>query len=272
VRVSPDGARLALATPTDVWTYDAARATRSRLTTNPAQNRSPLWTPGGQRIVFTSTRAGYPELFWRSADGSGDDERLFARSREFLDVLASSWSPDGKQLLFSEVSPNGQNAISRMAIAQRSEGEVLLRNESRLSFPALSTDGQWMAYVSEVSGRAEIYVERYPQLGQRQRISTDGGTRPLWSHDGRELFFLDGRHLLAVPVKSSATRLEAKRPEVLFDAGLSIRGVGSWPYDVARDGRFFILRDTQTESSGTPSSLAVVLNWFEELKRRVPAN
>ena len=274
VRLSPDGARLALATTTDVWTYDAARGTRNRLTTNAAQNRSPLWTPDGQRIIFTSTRAGYPELFWRSADGSGDDERLFARSREFLDVLASSWSPDGKQLLFSEVSSNGRNAISRMAIAQRSEGEVLLRNESRLSFPALSPDGQWIAYMSEASDRAEIYVERYPQLGHRQRISTDGGTRPLWSHDGRELFFLslDGRHLLAVPMRSSATTLDAGRPQVVFEAGLSIGGVGPWPYDVARDGRFFILRDAQTESSGTPSNIAVVLNWFEDLKRRVPAN
>jgi eukaryotic-like serine/threonine-protein kinase len=274
VRLSPDGARLALATPTDVWTYDAARGTRNRLTTNTAQNRSPLWTPDGQRIIFTSTRAGHPELFWRSADGSGDDERLFARSREFLDVLASSWSPDGKQLLFSEVSPNGQNAISRMAIASRSDGEVLLRNESRLSFPALSPDGRCIAYMSEVSGRAEIYVERYPEFGHRQRISTDGGTRPLWSHDGQELYFhsLDARHLLAVPMKSGATRLEAGRPQVLFEGGISIRGVGSWPYDVARDGRFFILRDTQTEKGGTPSTMAVVLNWFEELKRRVPAN
>jgi hypothetical protein len=126
--------------------------------------------------------------------------------------------------------------------------------------------------MSEASGRAEIYVERYPQLGQRQRISTDGGTRPLWSHDGRELFFhsLDGRHVLAVPMRSRSTTLDAGRPQVLFEAGLSIRGVGSWPYDVARDGRFFILRDTQTESSGTPSHIAVVLNWLEELKRLVP--
>jgi eukaryotic-like serine/threonine-protein kinase len=161
-----------------------------------------------------------------------------------------------------------------MAMAQRSEGEVLLRNESRLSFPALSPGGQWIAYTSEASGRAEIYVQRYPQLGHRQRISTDGGTRPLWSHDGRELFFLslDGRHVLAVPMRSSATTLDAGRPQVLFEAGISIRGVGSWPYDVASDGRFFILRDTQTESSGTPSSMAVVLNWTEELKRLVRTN
>ena len=96
VRVSPDGARLALATQADVWIYDFARATRSRLTTDPAQDRSPLWTPDGQRIIFTSRRAGYPELFWRPADGTGRDERLFARSKEFLDLLANGWSADGK--------------------------------------------------------------------------------------------------------------------------------------------------------------------------------
>jgi serine/threonine-protein kinase len=272
VRVSPDGARLALATPTDVWTYDALRATRSRLTTNPAQNRSPLWTPDGQRIIFTSTRGGHPELFWRPADGTGRDERLFARSHQFLDVLASGFSADGKHLLFSEVSPSGQSAISRMAIEQPSEGEVVLKNEFSASFPAVSPDGRWMAYMSNTSGRAEIYVERYPQLGSRQLISTDGGQRPLWSRDGRELFFhsLDGRQMLAVPIQSGLT-LQAGRPQVLFDAAMSIEGVGVRPYDVGREGRFFIIRGVQTDGGGgAPSNIIVVLNWLEELKRLVP--
>jgi serine/threonine-protein kinase len=272
VRVSPDGARLALATPADVWIYDAARATRSRLTTNPAQNRSPLWTPDAQRIIFTSTRAGHPELFWRPADGTGGDERLFARSKEFLDVLASGWSPDGKQLLFSEVSPSGQSAISQMAIERPTQDAVLLNKEFSASFPAVSPDGHWLAYMSNVSGRAEIYVERYPQLGSRQLISTDGGHRPLWSRDGRELYFhsLDGRHMLAVPMQPGST-LKAGRPQVLFEAAMTIQGVGVRPYDVAPDGRFFIIRGVQTEGeSGTPSNIIVVLNWLEELKRLVP--
>jgi eukaryotic-like serine/threonine-protein kinase len=272
VRLSPDGARLALATPTDVWTYDAARGTRNRLTTNAAQNRSPLWTPDGQRIIFTSTRAGHPELFWRPADGTGRDERLFARSRESLDVLASGWSADDKQLLFSEVSPSGQSAISHMAIERPSEGAVLLNKEFSASFPAVSPDGHWMAYMSNVSGRAEIYVERYPQLGSRQLISTDGGQRPLWSRDGRELFFhsLDGRQMLAVPMQPGST-LKAGRPQVLFEAAMSVQGVGVRPYDVAPDGRFFIIRSVQMEGGGgTPSNIIVVLNWLEELKRLVP--
>ena len=105
VRVSPDGTRLALATQDDVWIYDFARATRSRLTTDPAQDRSPLWTPDGQRIIFTSRRAGYPELFWRPADGTGSDERLLARAKDLIDLRADGWSADGKQFLFTEVSP-----------------------------------------------------------------------------------------------------------------------------------------------------------------------
>ena len=104
VRVSPDGARLALATEDDVWIYDFARANLSRLTNHPAQDTNPLWTPDGQRIIFTSKRAGYPELFWRPADGTGSDERLLTRGKELLDLFATGWSADGKQLLFSEVS------------------------------------------------------------------------------------------------------------------------------------------------------------------------
>jgi len=231
-----------------------------------------LWTPDGQRIIFTSTRAGYPELFTRAADGTGRDERVFARAKEFLDVLASGWSADGRQLLFSEVSPSGQSAISQMAIERPSEGAVLLNKEFSASVPAVSPDGHWMAYMSNVSGRAEIYVERYPQLGSRQLISTDGGQRPLWSRDGRELFFhsLDGRQMLAVPMQPGST-LKAGRPHVLFEAALSVQGVGVRPYDVAPDGRFFIIRSVQMEGAGgTPSNIIVVLNWLEELKRLAP--
>jgi len=122
-----------------------------------------------------------------------------------------------------------------------------------------------------VSGREEIYVERYPELGNRQQISTSGGRVPVWSRDGRELFFgsLDGRQMLAVPVQSGTT-LVAGRPQVLFEdamvASLSFR-----PYDIAPDGRFLIIRNGHTEAGGgTASNLIVVQNWTEELKRLVP--
>jgi len=272
VRVSPDGARLALATQADVWTYDFVRATLSRLTTDPAPDRSPLWTPDGQRIIFKSTRAGYPELFWRPADGTGSDERLLARAKDLVDLVPHSWSADGKQLLFTEVPPNIQCAIEQLTIERPSDVKVLVKSEFCNSFAAVSPDGRWMAYQSNVSGRNEIYVERYPELGNRQQISTGGGRIPLWSRSGRELFFtsLDSRQMFAVPVQSGTT-LVAGRPQVLFEYAMQVPAGGARPYDIAPDGRFFIIRSGQADAVGaTASNLIVVQNWFEELKRLVP--
>jgi serine/threonine-protein kinase len=131
-----------------------------------------------------------------------------------------------------------------------------------------------MAYQSNVSGRNEIYVERYPELGNRQQISTGGGGIPLWSRDGRELFFgsLDGRQMFAVAVQPGTT-LVAGRPQVLFEFAMLGPVVGFRAYDIAPDGRFLIIRGDQAEAAaGTASNMIVVLNWFEELKRLVPVN
>jgi hypothetical protein len=129
VVVSPDGTRLALATQTDVWTYDVMRATLSRLTTDTALDTSPFWTPDGQRIIFTSNRAGNRELFSRAADGTGSDERLLARAKDLLDLRGSGWSADGRQFLFTEVSATVQCAIGQIAIERPSEAKVLVTSE-----------------------------------------------------------------------------------------------------------------------------------------------
>ena len=275
VRVSPDGARLALATRTDVSTYEFARATLSRLTTDPAEDRSPLWTSDGQRIVFTSRRAGYLELFSRQADGTGADERLLSRAKNLIDLHADGWSPDGSHVLFTEVSPASpinQCAIGETPIERSSDVRVLVKSDFCNQFSALSPNRLWMAYQSNVGGREEIYVERYPELGSKQQISTDGGVRPLWSRNGRELFFggLDGRQMFVVPVQSGTT-LVAGRPQVLFEAAMIAPAVGSWTYDLAPDGRFIvILRAEEKTGSGTAPGLILVQNWFEELKRLLP--
>jgi dipeptidyl aminopeptidase/acylaminoacyl peptidase len=277
VRVSPDGARLALATPSDVWTYDFARATLSRLTTDPAPDTRPLWTPDGQRIIFTSTRASYPELFWRPADGTGSDERLLARAKDTVDLIATGWSTDGRQLLFTEVydagvPPSRQCAIGQIAIERPSDVKLLVKSEFCNDRGVVSPDGHSIAYRSNVSGRDEIYVERYPELGSRQQISTGGGRVPLWSRDGRELFFssLDSRQMLAVPAQSGTT-LVAGRPQVLFVGAMFPTQSEARPYDIAPDGRFLIIRSGQAEGDGgAAANLIVVQNWTEELKRLVP--
>jgi len=282
VRVSPDGSRLALATERDVWTYDFGRATLSRLTTDPAEDRSPLWTPDGERIIFTSRRAGYPELFWRPADGTGSDERLLGRARDHRDLFASGWSADGKQLLFTEVPSSNPPpcAIGQIAIEHPADAKVLVKNGGCNLRAAVSPDGRWLAYASRVSGRDqigrdEIYVERYPELGNRQQISTGGGSLPLWSRDGQELFFgsLDGRQMFTVPVKSGAT-LIVGRPQLLFEFAMQNQETG-WTsaYDLTPDGRFIaISRGPEETGGGAAPSLVLVQHWFEELKRLVPVN
>ena len=266
VRVSPDGARLALATRANLWIYDLTRATLSRPTTDPVA-RSPLWTPDGQRIVFTSRRAGYPELFWRPADGTGSDERLLTRAKDLTSLRANGWSADGRHLLFVEASAT--SAIGEIAIERPSDVRVLVKGDSP---SAVSPNGHWMAYQSNESGRTEIYVERYPELGSRQPISTSGGRLPLWSPNGRELFFssLDARQMMVVPVQYGKT-LVAGPPQVLFKFAMLPILFGSRPYDIAPDGRFLIIRSGQAEvAGGTAPEIVLIQNWFEELKRLVP--
>ena len=277
LRMSPDGTRLALATDLDVWTYDFNRATLSRLTTNPASDTRPLWTPDGQRVVFTSDRAGYLELYWRPGDGAGSDERLLTRAKDLIDLRAENWSPDGKQLLLVEVSssaPRVECVIEEMPVERPSTVKILVKNDFCNDHPAISPDGHWMAYQSSLSGRNEIYTERYPELGDRQQISTEGGRNPFWSGDGHELFFEtpDFRHVLAVSVQS-ARSIVFGRPHDLFNIfTASPSGGGNRPIDIAPDGRFLIISGGQADGDVPPSNIVLVQNWTEELKRLVPSN
>jgi serine/threonine-protein kinase len=273
VRVSPNGAQLALATQDDIWIYDIARAGRTKLTTDPAPDIAPMWTLDGKRIVFTSRRAGYSELFWRPADGSGSEERLLSRSHDSIDLNANSWSRDGSHLLFAEVSSNKQvvASIEQLSIAHPEESQVLLKNDANHGRAAVSPDGRWLAYESNRSGRTEVYVDRYPSMEDRRPVSIDGGRLPLWGSNGQELFFvsLDGRQMFVVPVQTGPTFVAA-RPRVLFDPGMQPIQGGSRPADVAPDGRFFVIRSAAADAGGRALNLVVVQNWFEELKRLVP--
>ena len=162
------------------------------------------------------------------------------------------------------------SAIAQIAIKGQSDAKVLVNSDSP---SAISPDGRWMAYQDNLSGRTEIYVERYPELGTRQQISADGGRLPIWSPNGRELFFssLDARRMLAVPVQPGA-QIVSGRAQVLFEFAIAPMLGGSRPYDIAPDGRFLIIRSGQAEvGEGTAPQIVVVQNWFEELKRLVPA-
>ena len=176
--------------------------------------------------------------------------------------------------MFGEVTAQIACNFGQVAIADGSEATMLVDNAFCNDYAAVSPDGRWIAYDSTFSGRFEIYVGRYPDLGDRQQISSAGGRLPLWSEDGGELFFsgLDNRQMLAVSVQSG-NALVAGRPEVLFERGYPPITTGWRPYDVSPDGRFaMITLGGAGSDTDTAPNVILVQNWFEELRRLVPVN
>ena len=206
-RVSPDGTRVAVDVlgpeGGDIWIHDLSRGTETILTTDPANDYGPLWTPDGEWVVFTSTREGQVGVFQKRADTPGDAERLTAESEGTAVIQSTSWSADGQTLLFWEISGTGAASIDIGLLSlegDRAKELLLGTEEFNEAVPAISPDGDWIAYDSNETGELEVYVQRFPGLGGKVTISTDGGSQPLWSPDGRELFYRGPRGMMVVPV------------------------------------------------------------------------
>ena len=272
-RLSPEGTRVAVdvadAEGQDVWIHDLSRDTRTRLTTDPANDFAPLWTPDGQRVVFQSDREGKTGLFWKLADGTGEAEHLMSGREGTTFLFPETWSADGKTLVYWEFNQGPDIGILLMEGERTSE--PLLATEFVEAGPAISPDGGWIAYFSDETGQAQVSVQRFPDLGERVTVSTDGGREPVWSRDGRELFFRGPRGMMVVPVETEPT-FRAGDPEVLFQQRY-FDFLASRTYDVFPDGqRFLMIKEgPATDDGSVPlAQITVVLNWFEELKRLVP--
>jgi len=279
-RLSPDGTR-AVVSSNGLWTWDFSRRTLTRLTFGPTGNFS-VWMPDGRRIIFTRARSAAgdaPNLYRGSVDGTGNEERLTIGDRQDRAVAIS---PDGKRLVFEEQTPAGTQDLMLLALdgASTPPGPGVPRIRPLLQTPfdqrnaAISPDGRWMAYESTESARTQIYVRPFPNvIDAHYQISTDGGRTPLWSTDGRELFFVNGSALMAVAVQLTPT-FSAGNPTTLFEGpsilldGRSIGSMTGRTYDVARDGRFLMIKKNAGSSEGKApaASMIVVQNWFEELK------
>ena len=274
-RISPDGTRVALDVrddEDDILIWDFAREALRRLTFDPAIDGSPVWTPDGRQIVFSSQREGALNLFWRMADGTGTVERLMESSNG---QRVGSFSPDGTRLAFSEWFPDTGVDLVLMSLEGERATEVLLRTELIERNPEISPDGNWLAYQSNVSGQSEIYLRPFPNATEgQQQVSTAGGRHPLWARNGEELFYLEPGtrpRLMAVPVKTGST-FDRGSPRPLFAWEYRFDGP-SRRYDVSPDGqRFLVIKAGADEAAGDVHApqIHVVLNWFEELKARVP--
>jgi serine/threonine-protein kinase len=259
VRISPDGSRVATVVGhpgSDIWIYDLERNSWDRLTSGSLHN-NPVWTPDGQRLAFASNRSGSFNAFWMPIDRSQPAEQL-TRSDQW--IFPTSFSPDGRSLLVNSMTPNMGADIAVVSLDGDRTTRTLLRTPSSEEGARFSPNGHWIAYQSDESGRAEVYVTGYPGPGGRHQISTEGGEDPVWSRDGLELFYWCSGKLMGVAVKTAA-QFSAGLPKPLFE----MKDLVS--YDVSPDGqRFAAVRATARDSAS--STLAVVLNWFEDIKRR----
>ena len=265
-RVSPDGQRLALeihdGTDSDIWTYDLARDVLARLTYD-RKSIFPRWAPDGKHLVFSSSRSGALNLFIQTADGSGQAERLFPSE---VEQYVGSWSRDGRLLTFIEINPTDTGDIWVLPLQGERKPRPFLRVPLTQYGALISPDGRWLAYLSDESGRFEVYVTSFPAGQGKWQISTEGGTQVMWAPNGRELFWRNGDKVMAAGVEAHGTFVTTK-PLLLFSAAYMRHWQGTPDWDISPDGkRFLMIKVSDTESA--PTQLNVVLNWFEELRNR----
>jgi serine/threonine-protein kinase len=266
--ISPDGRRAAVdmeGGTVGIWLYDFVRATLTPVTTGKGSSQAPRWTPDGTRLVYRGTRTGTRNLWWKIVDDAAGEERL--ASGEGVDT-PGSWSGDGQWLVYYTTDPATAFDIWALPSGGDRKPRAVVRTPFMEAAPRLSRDGRWLAYTSDESGRAEVLVQSFPEPGGRTQISTNGGTEPVWSHDGRELFYLNGDAMMAVEIQTSPT-FAAAAPRMLFE-GRYVRSPNSVAsYDVSADDRRF-LRVQPMHPDPPTNQIQVTLNWFAELKRLVP--
>jgi len=257
-RVSPDGRRILFtvegATP-DVWVYEIATGASTQVTFA-AGASAPVWTPDGQRVVFSSTRSGPSNLFSAPVAEPGSAERLAAS--EYAQT-AGSWSPDGDTLAYVERRPATGRDILLLRLRGRAGPQVFAASAAEEGAPRFSPDGRWLAYVSNETGRNEVYIGLAAGSARGRQVSTGGGGEPIWAPKGAELFYREGDRLIAVAVTMSGSDIRTGSPQVLFDVPFARGTVDSSNYDVTRDGSFVMLEGAREAS---PATLHVLLNWM----------
>jgi serine/threonine protein kinase/Tol biopolymer transport system component len=261
--LSPDASRLATSSrlegTADVWLLDVKRGVPTRLTTDPAFDLMPVWSPDGRRIAFTSNRNGPAAfaLYMRASDGTGNDELLVAK-----ELGPNDWSPDGRFILYGIAGLKGDRDIMALPLEGDRKPVAVVATPFNETNGQFAPDGKWIAFQSNESGRPEIYVQPFLRPGQKVRISTEGGIQARWRGDGKELFYLaPDQRLMAVPIQLDAQRnvVDVGTPVALFMttlAGIPQDDSGR-QYMVSRDGQRFLM-DTRREVT---VPITVVLNW-----------
>ena len=266
-RLSPDGTMVALERldwskgSGDVWTVDPARGAFSRLTSAPGYESTPVWSPDGRRIAFSSDQGTVPKIYVRNASGTGADEVLVSPpARSF----PTDWSKNGRYLLFMLNGGVTRTDIWGFDIVE-DKAAPLLASSFEEGWATLSPDGKWMAYVSDENAQPQVYARSFPDGDFKAQISTGGGAQPQWRRDGKELFYIaPDNTLMTVDVQASNGRLRATAPRALFTANVEQGRTIRNQYTVSPDGQRFLI--VSPVNAGA-SPIVAVLNWRSLIKR-----
>ena len=264
--ISPDGSQIAVSRmdekdrrePPSIWLIDAERGVSTRLTSGD-ESLSPVWSPDRKRIAFAAAIDSPPNLYVRNADGSGAAERLFVSPSQ---SYPADWSPDGAFIVGFSVTPETGVDIWKIEVASR-KLTPLFQTRFNENAPRISPDGRWLTYTSNETGRAEVYVTRFPETGGKWRVSSDSGQQPKWARDGRELFYKDTSGAMwSARVSPDGSELRIGAPERLFTLDALRLGIVNWA--PAPDGRFLL--NLPVGDTTTPP-VTVIVNWLATLKR-----
>jgi Tol biopolymer transport system component len=264
IAISPNGRQAAImVSPTpspDLWVIEFARAIATRVTFNPAADTSPVWSPDGARLAFRSNRANPGDIYEKDLNGTSEETMLVGSP---VADAPTGWSPDARFLLFSRFTAT--NATDIWALPAKDKQPLpLLETPFSEQGGRISPDGRWLAYVSNESGEDEVYLRPFiitpdgkPAVGPKWRVSTNGGALPRWRGDGKELFYRDrSGAIAAVDVIPQGAQVETSVPRRLFMPTL-----GTATFDVAADGRRFLLSTLVSMQTISPDPVTVVLNW-----------
>jgi Tol biopolymer transport system component len=269
-RLSPDGSHISvdIRSPTsvgDVWVFPVGRAGGTRVTAEGGRDFGSEWTADGRELIYSSEHPTY-DLYRRAADASRPPEPLVTGG---YDRYTGTVSADGRLATFVFSAPNSGSELWTVPLATRGRASRYLANGFNLAHPAISPDGRWMAYDSDEAGRVEVYVQSFPDPKQRRwKISPSYGSEPLWSRGGRELVYRKGDSVMAVSLDLANGQIG--QPVALFGGPYPDNPGWTRPrsYDVSRDGERFLMTKLPVQRANP--EIAVVLNWFDELRAKVP--
>jgi serine/threonine-protein kinase len=270
-RLSPDGHKIVYftrGTEWYIWIYDISRDIHSQVVTERIP-LYPIWTPDGNRIVFSWSDSGPANIYMAPADGSRAMERITTSENP---QSVASFSPDGNLLAYLEhIVESGENRDILIYDFRDKSITPFAATEHYEYYPEFSPDGRWIVYVSHEEGQGEVYVRSSSGIGEKIKISRDGGVEPLWARSGKQLFYRWGSQMWAVDIQTEPN-FSPGSPRLLFEKeGLStsrpVRG-----YDISLDDRrFLMVRRGKIEPQPEPvTDMILIQNWFEEIKRRVP--